>query len=160
MGQDLTGHAPDPDLSERIVAMAPGVDRRSVPWALRAPLAAMAVIEMAMALPMLLGVHTTGPEHLGRHIGAFAAAYAFGLAAVALRPAKARAMVPVTVALAVAMAGGAIADIARGEVPALGELSHLPEILGMILVWAIATRRHLTSQPDTEANVTRLPERR
>ena len=150
----------DLDLSDRVVAMAGAVDRGRVRWLVRALLGVMAAIEMAIAVPLLFGFRTDGDPHLARHVGAFTAAYAFGLAAVALRPAKARAMVPITVALGVAMAGGAVADIVRGETPALGELSHLPEILGLVLVWMMATHRGASPAEPQDATVTSLDDRR
>ena len=129
------------DVSDRIVAAAGRVDRGGVWGAFRLALFAVAIGEIVLALPDLLGDAPQGDVHLARHLGAFQAAFAVGLIVVALRPAKARAMVPQTLALAVAMIGAAIADIVGGRTPAFGETQHFLEICGLFLVWCFATRR-------------------
>ena len=131
------------DVSKRIVAMAGNIDRSGVWWGLQAALFLIAVAELVLAIPDLLGHPSgvVGDIHLARHLGAFQSAYAVGLIVVALRPAKARAYVPVTAALAAAMIGSTIADIVQGAAPAISEVQHSLEISGMLLVWLLATRR-------------------
>ncbi len=131
------------DLSGRVVAMAGGVDRGGVWWGMRAALFVIAVGELGLAVPDLVARASgvTGDVHIQRHLGAFQIAYAVGLIVVALRPAKARALVPLTAALAAAMVGAAIVDIAQGVAPALGEAQHTLEIAGLLLVWMLAARR-------------------
>jgi predicted anti-sigma-YlaC factor YlaD len=131
------------DLSPGIVAVAARVDRGGVWWGLRAALFSVAVGELILAVPDLVARASEGAGdiHMQRHLGAFQTAYAIGLIVVALRPAKARALVPLTAALAAAMIGASIVDIAQGVTPALGEWEHSLELLGLILVWLLAARR-------------------
>ncbi|CAB4805966.1 MAG: hypothetical protein F2894_00530 [Actinobacteria bacterium] len=133
-----------PNLATRVTAEAARRDRDSIRAILRIALAAVAVAELFIAIPDLFLGHSPGEQqnhaHITRHLGAFVCAYAVGLLVVALRPAKARAFVPMTVALALAMLGGAVADVRRGEALALKEVQHGLEILGMVLVWLLASR--------------------
>ena len=61
-----------------------------------------------------------------------------GLLVVVVRPARARAMLPVAAVLAGALAITALVDLARGEVPLMGETSHLPELISVLLLWLLA----------------------
>lgn len=137
------GAAKSIDLSGRVVGMAGGVDRGGVWWGMRAALFVIAVGELGLAVPDLVARASvvTGDVHMQRHLGSFQIAYAVGLIVVALRPAKARALVPLTAALAASMVGAAIVDIAQGVAPALGEAQHTLEIAGLLLVWGLAARR-------------------
>lgn len=131
------------DLSGPVVGMAGGIDRGGVWWGMRAALFVIAVGELGLAVPDLVARASgvTGDVHIQRHLGSFQIAYAVGLIVVALRPAKARALVPLTAALAASMVGAAIVDIAQGVTPALGEAQHTLEIAGLLLVWMLAARR-------------------
>jgi predicted anti-sigma-YlaC factor YlaD len=88
---------------------------------------------------LVLGRSDGSMPHAARHLGSFAIAYAVGLFVVAARPAKARSLLPVTGALAGCLVVTAIADSIDGNVPLLGELAHLPEVVGVILVWMMAS---------------------
>lgn len=131
------------DVSGRVVAVAGRVDRARVWWGIRAALFAIAVGELVQSIPDLMSraSEAAGDIHMQRHLGAFQISYAVGLLVVALRPAKARALVPLTAALAAAMIGASIFDISQGVAPALGEAQHALEISGLVLVWLLATRR-------------------
>jgi predicted anti-sigma-YlaC factor YlaD len=132
-------------IADLVVAEAPRADRSGAWNVLRLALLAIGAIELVLALPALLYAHAGhGDEHLARHVGAFATAFAVGLVVVALRPSRARALVPITAALAVAMVGGAIADTLRGDTPVFAESEHLLEVCGLVLVWLLATRRGWT----------------
>jgi predicted anti-sigma-YlaC factor YlaD len=108
---------------------------------LRVLLVLVAVSEIVFAINDLLTASDEHHGHITRHLAAFAFAYGVGLAAVALRPERARAYLPLTVALAGAMILGAIVDIARHDTPVVGELQHTVEVAGLILVWLIAARK-------------------
>ena len=144
-----------PNLATRVTVEAARRDRGSVKAILRIALAAVAVAELFIAIPDLFLGHSPGEQqhhaHITRHLGAFFCAYAVGLLVVALRPAKARAFVPMTVALALAMLGGAIADVHRGDALALKEAQHGLEILGMVLVWLLAARP-IWARTETKGN--------
>jgi hypothetical protein len=130
----------DGDLADRVVAAAGRIDRAGVWWVLRALLAAVAVAYVVVDVIGLL--LDDGPDsHVAHHLGVFEIAYAVTLLWVAVRPARARALVPFTVVLAIGMAVFAVIDIVDGHAFPLSELSHLLELAGLVLVWLLATRR-------------------
>ena len=111
-----------PDLAGRVVRAVQLADRRSVWWVLRVGLGVVAVQVLVLSAPALLLGHSKGSDaHAARHIGSFAVAYAIGLLVVALRPAKARGMLPLAAALAVCLAITAVIDVAGGHVPVVAE---------------------------------------
>lgn len=126
---------------EQIVAEAGSVDRSGVWWLLRALLAAVAVGYLLIAVPEMLFSTDVHHGHIAHHLGIFSTAYAVTLLFVAVRPARARALVPFTVVMAVGMVVFAVVDVMDGEAFALSEMSHLLELAGLVLVWLLATRR-------------------
>jgi predicted anti-sigma-YlaC factor YlaD len=134
------GTAPTvPDASPS-VRKAVAVADRAGRWSIvRALLVVVAVQIVAFSLPALvLGDEQDTSSHAARHLGAFTAAYGVGLLVVAVRPARARAMLPVAAVLAGALVITAIVDLADGRVPLVGEAQHLPEVLSVVLVWLLA----------------------
>lgn len=130
---------PMPDLAPHVVKAARAHDRKSVWWVLRLGLGVVAVQVIVLSLPALFLGHSSGSDrHSARHLGSFAVAYAIGLLVVALRPAKARGMLPLAAALAGCLAITAIIDIAGGHTPAIAEVHHIPELVGVVLVWMLA----------------------
>jgi hypothetical protein len=121
---------------------------------LRGLLLLVAISEIVFAVNDLLTAHDEHHGHLARHLAAFAFAYGVGLAAVALRPERARAFLPLMVALAGAMVLGAIVDVLRHDTPIVGELQHTVEVAGLILVWLIAARKGwLPENPPSHAHL-------
>jgi predicted anti-sigma-YlaC factor YlaD len=132
---------PADDLVEAVTRDAPGLDRAGVWWVLRALLALVAVAYLVTAVPEMAMTENLHHGHLARHLGIFEAAYGVMLLVVAVRPARARAVVPFTAVLAVGMAVVAIVDVARGKAFPLAESGHLLEVAGLVLVWLLAARR-------------------
>ncbi len=126
---------------EKVVAEAGTVDRSGVWWMLRALLAAVAVGYLLIAVPGMLLSTDVHHGHISHHLGIFSTAYAVTLLFVAVRPSRARALVPFTVVMAVGMVAFAVVDVMDGEAFALSEMSHLLELAGLVLVWLLATRR-------------------
>lgn len=150
--------APDiPDLSRR-VAKAAALADRAASWSLvRGILAVVAVQVIGFALrPLVWGTDGAAATHEARHIGAFSVAYGVGLLVVAVRPARARTMLPVAAVLAATLSITAIVDMANGEVPAIAEASHLPEIISVVLVWLLASP---AGRRDRRPNSTPRPSR-
>jgi predicted anti-sigma-YlaC factor YlaD len=150
------GTAPDvPDLSRRVRKAVAVADRASHRSVARALLVVVAVQIVAFSLPALvLGDEENTASHAARHLGAFAAAYGVGLLVVAVRPARARTMLPVAAVLAGALLITAVVDLAEGRVPLAGEVLHLPEVLSVVLVWLLAVpapRRPRRAQPTRPA---------
>jgi predicted anti-sigma-YlaC factor YlaD len=133
------GTAPDvPDLSRRVRKAVAVADRASRSSVVRALLVVVAVQIIGFSLPALIfGDEHETATHGARHLGAFTAAYGVGLLVVAIRPARARTMLPVAVVLAGALLITAVVDMANGDVPLVGEARHLPELLSVVLVWLL-----------------------
>jgi len=127
-----------PDLSRR-VAKSNAVTDRAGKWRIiRVLLIAVAVEIIVMAIPQLVLGDGEANAHDARHLGAFSVAYAVALLVAAVRPARARTVLPVAAVLAGALLVTAIVDLANGTVPLLNEASHIPEILSVVLVWMLA----------------------
>lgn len=135
----LTEAEPVPDVSAR-VAKANAVADRSSRWVLiRVMLGLVAAQIVVLSTPILIfGDSSGGSPHGGRHLGAFSLAYAVGLVAVFLRPARARTMLPVAQVLCAAIALSTIVDVLDGSVGASNEVVHLPEAISLVLVWTLA----------------------
>jgi predicted anti-sigma-YlaC factor YlaD len=127
-----------PDHSRRIVKAHAVADRRSGWGIARLLLAAIAMQILVLASPALvLGEDAHSSAHEARHLGAFTAAYGVALLVAAIRPSRARTIFPVACFVAAALAITAVVDIASGDAPVLQEALHIPEILGVVLVWLL-----------------------
>jgi len=128
-----------PDLSRRVIRLNAIADRASRWGLIRGLLALVAVEVIVLALPaLLLGREQATSAHAARHLGAFSVAYAAALLVAAVRPARARSVLPVAIVAAGALAITAVLDIAEGNVPLLGEAGHIPELLSVVLLWLLA----------------------
>jgi predicted anti-sigma-YlaC factor YlaD len=134
------GVAPDMANLSRRVRKAVAIADRTGRWSIaRAVLVVVSVQIIAFSLPALvLGDEQDTGSHAARHLGAFTLAYGIGLVVVAVRPARARAMLPVATALAGALVITAVVDLVDGRVPLVGEAQHLPEVVSVVLVWLLA----------------------
>jgi predicted anti-sigma-YlaC factor YlaD len=145
-----------PDISGDVVKAVRAADRGSVWWVLRLALAVVATQVIVLSVPALLLGHATGSDsHGSRHLGSFSVAYAIGLLVVALRPAKARGMLPLAAALAGCLAVTAVIDVITDHTPAIAEVDHIPELVGLVLVWALAMPHRLPGVP-TQTGLPRL----
>lgn len=139
-GPRTVGAAPMPDLSKRVIRLNAIADRASQWGLVRGLLAIVAIEVIVLSLPeFLLGQAQGSSAHAARHIGAFSIAYAAALLVAAIRPARARSILPVATVLAGALAITAAIDIVEGRIPLLGEAIHIPEILSVGLLWMLAT---------------------
>lgn len=134
------GVAPQiPDLSRRVRTAVALADRAGRWGVARGLLVVVAVQIVGFSLPALVwGDEQATSSHAARHLGAFTAAYGVGLLVVAVRPARARTMLPVAAVLAGALVITAVVDLVQGRVPLAGEALHLPEVLSVVLVWLLA----------------------
>lgn len=129
---------PMPDLSRR-VAKANALLDRAGKWSIVRALLVVVAAEIAItAGPALLLGRGETDAHDARHLGAFSIAYAVALLVVAVRPARARTVLPVAAMLAGALMVTAIVDIASGTIPLVNETSHLPELISVVLVWMLS----------------------
>jgi predicted anti-sigma-YlaC factor YlaD len=135
---------PVPDLSSAILSAIPPavpdpapVDERV--QFLRVTLAVVAVIQLAMAVPALvLGDDAGLPTHVARHLGSFAVALGVGLLVVAWRPDRAPGILPVIGAVVLCLVASSVADILSGRAAPGAEVSHAPELVGLVTVWLLA----------------------
>jgi predicted anti-sigma-YlaC factor YlaD len=132
-----------PDLSAPIMRAIgdtdprPQVDERT--QFLRVCLAVIAVIQLAMAVPALvLGDDAGLPAHVARHIGSFSVALGVGLLVVAWRPDRAAGVLPVIGVVVVCLMASSAVDIASGRAAPGTEVSHAPELVGLVTAWLLA----------------------
>lgn len=137
--------APSPtDRTDEIFARldAQGVVRTPAPSRardVRILLVFVALLQLAVAVPMLLGRIPGLDGHTARHIGAFTVAVGAGFAYVAWRPRAAPGLLPVVTVLVVMLLATSVVDVARGVESVVAELTeHAAEIIGLALVWLLA----------------------
>jgi predicted anti-sigma-YlaC factor YlaD len=129
---------PVPDLAAEILARVHPTRPGKGDW-VRNLLAIIGLTQLLLALPALvLGDESTAPVHTARHLGAMTVALAIGFVYCAWRPERAYGMVPVAAAMAATLLATGLLDVFRGDAPALGESSHVLEMAGFGLVWALA----------------------
>jgi predicted anti-sigma-YlaC factor YlaD len=127
-----------PDLAPDILARVHPTRPGRGDW-VRNLLAIVGLTQLVLALPALvLGDESTAPVHTARHLGAMTVALAIGFVYCAWRPERAYGMVPVAAAMAATLLVTGVLDVLRGDTPAVGESSHLLEMAGFGLVWALA----------------------
>jgi predicted anti-sigma-YlaC factor YlaD len=134
------GAAPEvPDLTGRILArIGPDARRREGALPLRLVLAAIAVLDIAAALPaLLLGDDAGLSAHAARHAGSFALAIGVGFLYVAWRPRRAAGVLAVAAALMTSLVLASVLDVASGRTAVLSEAQHLPEVAGVVAMWLL-----------------------
>ncbi|MGH9032787.1 MAG: zf-HC2 domain-containing protein [Acidimicrobiia bacterium] len=137
--------APDvPDLTPQVLA-AIGSQRAERPAAddgqafvLRLVLASLALVQVAMAVPALLGADGGLAVHSARHLGSFSLALAVGFLYAAWRPSRVAGLLPVAAALVACLIGTSVLDVVDGRAGALAEANHVTEIAGLVAVWLLA----------------------
>lgn len=137
----VTPVAPAPDLARRITKVVALADRTGTSVVARLLLAGTAAaIAVSSIPPLVFGEDGMGMgmSHVARHFGAFSMAFAVGLLVVAVRPARARTMLPVAFVVASALAITAVLDASEGRVTFIAEGRHIPELLSLALVWILA----------------------
>lgn len=136
-----------PDLTAGILA-AIGAETSTETWAtedsetqhaLRWILVAIAVTQIAIAIPALLFGSDAGlPVHTARHIGSFDVALGVGFLFAAWKPSRIPGLLPVVVALVVCLVGSSLLDVASGNTAAFGEAHHALDFVGLAVVWLLS----------------------
>ena len=137
-----------PDLTPGILA-AIGAETRDVEplgtsdsenqRALRWILVAIAVTQIAIAIPALLfGADAGLPVHTARHIGSFDVALGVGFFYAAWKPSRIPGLLPVVAALVICLVGSSLLDVASGSTAALGEAQHALDFVGLAVVWLLS----------------------
>lgn len=126
-----------PDLSAQILARlgpAPAPSRWRL--ALRGGLAAVAVVQLVLAIPPLLGLDAH--LHVGRELASWHLALGVGFLLVAWQPVRALGLFPFVSVAAAALLLTATVDVAGGHASAVTEARHLVELAGLVLLWSVA----------------------
>jgi predicted anti-sigma-YlaC factor YlaD len=157
-----------PDLTLRVLAVAhaQGVlpiaarGQAKVRWAgLRWSLGLLAVIQLMLAVPDLLGVVASHDAHAGREVAAFDIALVVGLLIAAYYPEHARIFAPVITTLVVCFAAISALDIMQGAVTPNHVAVHVIAVLQAVLLWQLARRvdpRPSSAESGTPAPVTNV----
>jgi predicted anti-sigma-YlaC factor YlaD len=116
-------------------AAAPSHD---VVQVLRWVLVALAIVQVVVAIPALLGNDAGLPVHTARHLGSFDLALGIGFLYAAWRPQRISGMLPIVGALVVCLAVSSLLDVAAGNTAALGESHHLADFGGLLVMWLIS----------------------
>jgi predicted anti-sigma-YlaC factor YlaD len=124
-----------PDLAPTVVKTAKLMDGTRTWSVARGVLAVCALEVLFFSLRELL---SAGSNHDIRHLGAFSIAYAAVMFVVVFRPARARTMLPVALMLGAAIGLSAIFDVVAGHVPLVGEMVHIPELIGVVTIWLLS----------------------
>lgn len=137
-----------PDLTQRLVRLNRVADRAGSLSIARVLLAVVALEVLVLSIrDVVLGNDSDAFTHATRHLGAFSVAYGVGLLVVVARPARARTMLPVAAVLSGALLITAIIDLASGNIPLIGEATHLPELISVLLIWLLAVPSSKRAKP-------------
>jgi len=126
--------AAGPPAASRASRHRPGLPVPS-PNLLRGTLALIALAQVAVALPALLGNDLGAPLHVAHEDGAWTLALAAALALGAWRPARAAASLPILAVFVGCLSLLTFVDIVGGRTTPAAELPHLMTALGLGLLW-------------------------
>lgn len=140
----LTGALEEPDRSARIVQ---GIPRRgpvartpgSLAW-WRLVTVLIALVQIAFAVPLLLGHGDEMHGHFARHLGVFAAALAVGLLMAAYRPDRAHSLLPVLSVLVAGLIWSCLDDLVHGQPVPGSVVAHAANVVALFAVWQLAHR--------------------
>lgn len=136
-----------PDLTPRIVSrLRPQPVAAGRQGWLRVGLVVLAVVQLAVAAPDLVGFGEHA--HHARELMAWHVAVAAGFAGVAWRPVWVVGLVPVVAVAAAALVATAGWDVWAGHVHPAEETSHLLTPLGLVLLWRLARSRSMAGHPE------------
>jgi len=139
---DLTSDILAAVAAERDAAREPGSER-----ALRWVLAAIGVLQIAVAIPALvLGDDANLPVHVARHLGSFDVALGVGFLFAAWKPWRAAGILPVVSALVICLVGSSVLDVLAGSTGAGTEVHHATDVAGLVVVWLLS--RAALARPD------------
>jgi predicted anti-sigma-YlaC factor YlaD len=131
-----------PDLTPSILAAIDASHRSAAAdgrdLALRLALVVLAVAQIAIGIPALLGADSGVPVHDARHLGSFGLALAVGFLFAAWRPDRIGGLLPVVAALVACLLGTSFLDIASGRTAVVSEVGHVTEIVGLVVCWLLA----------------------
>ena len=98
----------------------------------------IALVQLAAAVPLMLGFADDMHGHYARHIGVFSAALAVGLLAVAWQPDRARGLLPMLGVLVAGLVWSCLDDLMAGHSVPGTAIAHGADVAGFAAVWLIA----------------------
>lgn len=150
----LGGAFLDHDLTARVLAaVPPSPARRPRSLARRAALAAVAVAQLAMTVPLLvLGHDHDAGMHAAHELGSFDLALAIAFCVGAIRPALSAGLAWPCCIAAGGLVGTAILDLIGGQTFGADEAQHLIALAGaLLLLWQARTTDSGTASPELAA---------
>lgn len=138
-----------PDLHDAILSevRARRIDRGLRRMALRAALAAVATLQLVLAIPQMLMLVRGEGAHELRHLGGWDLAFAIAIVVVVAQPWRARGLLPLATAVGAVMVATAIVDAVGGHPSGMPESQHALELLGLVLLWRLARIERLGWEP-------------
>ncbi len=150
----LGGPLLDHDLSARVLAATPPARaRRSRTVAQRAALAAVAALQLAITVPLLiLGHDRDAGVHAAHELGSFDLALAIAFCVGAIRPALSAGLAWPCGIAAGGLVGTAVIDMIGGQTFGADEAQHLVALAGaLLLIWQARTVAAPVAGPDAAA---------
>ena len=153
----LGGLFPGHDLTPRVLAAVPAAAtgrRRRITQ--RAGLAAAAVAQLAITVPLLLLGHDhDAGAHAAHELGAFDLSLAIAFAVGAVRPALAAGLAWPCAIAAAGLTGTAVIDLIGGQTPGADEAQHLVAAAGaLLLIWQSRTNGRKPAEGTADASRT------
>ena len=140
------------DASAPAPALRSGTEPGDTQLALRWILAALALVQIGVAVPaLLLGSDAGLPVHAARHLGSFDIAVAVGFLFAAWRPSRIPGLLPVVAALVACLVASSLLDVSAGNIGALGEAHHATDFAGLAVLWLLSrgvATRSVTPRPE------------
>jgi predicted anti-sigma-YlaC factor YlaD len=131
----------------RAIDRRPGHQARSEHLALwRLVASLVALVQMAGAIPLLLGHGDEMHGHFARHLGVFAAALAVGLLMAAYRPDRARALLPILAVLVTGLVWSCLDDLVHGMPVPGSAIAHGADVIALLVVWQLAHLSDVTAR--------------
>ncbi len=144
-----------PDLAEVILARLPAPRPPRGHPIIRFMLAGVAVVQTGLALAQLFGVAAGMANqdsvfmmgHMSHESAAWNVAIGIGLAWAALRTRAAAAQLPMLTVFVAVLAVASVIDVMHGQVTAGRLLSHIPVVIGVVLLWLVRRARPGEGRP-------------
>jgi predicted anti-sigma-YlaC factor YlaD len=105
--------------------------------AIRCGLVIVAGLQLALAIPGLLGTDEGAPIHVAHEAGSWSLALAVGFLFAAWRPLRAVGLLPLATALSAMLVLTAGLDLVHGRAVPIDESAHLLEVVGTGLLWML-----------------------
>jgi predicted anti-sigma-YlaC factor YlaD len=145
---------PDPDLVDAVLAAAPP---RHTALAPRLALAAIAIVQLWLALAQLLAGATGGHSghgistHLFNEGTAWNLALGVGLLVAAVNAHRAAGLLPTLGGFVVVLLAFSVSDLLDGTATTVRVISHLPLVAGLLLLYLVARAHRGQPTPGTPA---------